>query len=178
MDNYYIFTLPDCFAPAFVTFYKYYFGTAEEREKITERDMKPPIKAELLKKKTFVSAEESYYSFLNVYNCKYYLAIAGFKADVLLVKYNDTYGIYTSAEIENPEYDGGIVPGYKPLKGGFWGLSGQLQVNEKSENNFSVYTSLAYMDEQFDSEEEAIEYFNNITEPNFSGFFEDIFGDG
>lgn len=178
MEKYYVFSLIDCFAPTFVTFHKYYFGTAEERKKIKEKDMKPPVEAELICKKTFTSKEESYYSFLNVFDCKYYLAIAGFKADVLLVKYNNKYGIYTYAEIKNLEYDGGIVPGYRPLNGGFWGLSGQLQVNEKDENTFIVSTSLAYMEDQFDSEEEAIEYFNNISEPNFSGFFEDVFGNG
>lgn len=178
MENNYIYTLSDYFCPAFITAFKKCFGNAAEREKITDRDRKDPIKATILHKKSFKSSDEVFFSFYNIYGCEYSIKMTGYAADILLVEYENEYGIYTCAEIENPGYYCDITDKYVPLNRRFWGLPGQIQINSKENDNYSLSTALAYMGEQFDVKNEAIEYFNNITEPNFSGFFEDVFGDG
>ena len=183
-NQYYVFYLEDYFSPPFSTGNKPYLGTEEQlKELYLEFNAVKSITANIKKEKTLESTETTVFSFLNTWDCRYEIEISGYTAQVVIAQYKKTFIVGVWATLTMPMYRPeepfeGLPDEFRPLDGRFWGYP--LQIERQTQDNGSFYLSnkLAYIEKIFKSKEKAFAYFEQMTEPDFQGFFEDVFGDG
>lgn len=183
-NQYYIFYLTDYSCPAFSSSLKPYLGTEEQlKELYLNLSEVKSVPANILKEKTLESTETTVFSFLNTWDCRYEIEMSGYTAQVVVAQYKNSFVVAVWATITLPMYRPeepfeGVPDEFRPLDGSFWGYPLQIERQTQDDGIFYLSNKLAYIEKIFKSKEKAFAYFEQMTEPGFQGFFEDVFGDG
>ena len=106
------------------------------------------------------------------------MRMSGYKVEYVLIEYKSNYYVYAFATVQNAATYAYLKDIWVKLGRMIWGLPGQIQVTADEDDTTTLTTSLAYRVEEFSEEDEAVEWLNRQTEPDFQGFFDDIYGDG
>ena len=154
-----------------------------------------PIK---VKKRVDSVIENFEYTFMNVWDCPYYMVADKLEQTVFYVKIGKEYCRYISCKftnlayknddmIEDIETDENLTEEEKKERIailnkirfihersiGFWGHPGVIECNGNITKN-----NLYFIDKRFKSYQEVLKDFNNPEDIRYDGFFFDIFGDG
>ena len=104
---------------------------------------------------------------INVWDCVYHIRADRCAAKLAYIKTSGRYCRCVLADFWNPTYEG------RPFNGMFWGQPAMLAYGSGH-----LYNRLMYLENQFQSEAEMLADIENPEAIDFSGFFDDVFGDG
>lgn len=117
--------------------------------------------------------EPFYYRHLNIWNFPYYIRADRAQVFLAYLRKEDAYLRYVKLELTNPLYSAEPELPFKELGHTVWGHPGVLVYKNKILSN-----RIMFCDKKFEDAEEARRDMEHPSEVNFSGFFNDIFGDG
>lgn len=167
--------MPDYAAPAFCTFSREYVGTpAMLRDYVDARKkLDPDFRVtDVLCEVTILAVKEIcmapfQWNHMNVWDCVYHIRAGQCEVKLAYIKMPDIYCRCVLAEFWNPAYDG------RPLNGRFWGQPAMLVYE-----GVRLRNRLMYLEKCFQSETKMLADIVHPSEVDFTGFFEDVFGDG
>ena len=206
MKVYYEFCLEDYAAPSCTSGYKFYYGTKDDLKVLLNNLKKEKQISEIDVFKEFlngndnvenvagfckvrfakivnvllekeITAKETFYDYINPYDCHYYLRFDEMKSKRILIKSEEGYAVAHKTILTNPKYQGVWEPTGWVAIDMLWGFPEMINI-KGDVNCYTAENLLFIMERTFKSEKEAREYFDNTTEIDFQMFFEDVFGDG
>ena len=158
----------------------------------------PFVTPVILKKKKNRYLDNFEYTFMNIWDCPYYMVADKLEQTSYYVKVGKEYYRYISCKFTNLGYkNDDLIESFKNDKNlseeqkeemikrvgavtlihkrsiGFWGHPGIIECKGDVTRN-----NLFFCDKKFESYQELLEDYKNPSDINYQGFFFDIFGDG
>lgn len=114
-----------------------------------------------------------FYEHTNVWGYPYFMKGGQMKAELVYVRQGNDFMRYVKAAIESPQYGSKEDDCGMPLNDGFWGHPCVL----KSDGDW-LSNQIMFCDRLFETKEEMLKDISTPAKIDFTGFFEDAFGDG
>lgn len=114
-----------------------------------------------------------FYEHTNVWGFPYFIRAERMKADIVYVRRGESYKRYVGASLEHPLYGTTKEDCTDKLNDRLWGHPGVL-----SFENGVLSSRIMFCDRLFESQPEMRQDILSPSPIDFTGFFEDVFGDG